>query len=438
VRRAWAVVFWAVIAAAFIGPGTVTTCASAGARFGPALLWALTFSTIACLVLQEASARITVLSGRSLGEALRARSRGGVGAAWMVATAAGAILLGCAAYEAGNILGAAVGVGLAVRVPAAPVAVIIGAGAGTLLWIGSTRTVARAMSVLVALMGLAFLYSAVALRPSLAAIASGAVVPAVPAGSGLLVLGLVGTTVVPYNLFLGSGIAFGQRLGEMRFGLTVAIVVGGVISMAIVVVGGAISDGFSYVHLADVLARRVGPWGRGLFAVGLFAAGFSSAITAPLAAAITARALFAHAPASRRWGERTWRYRLVWLAVLLTGVGFGAGDVRPVPAIILAQALNGVLLPVVAVFLLLVVNDRSLLGERGINGPAANAVTVAVCAVTVLLGAANVVRAGATTLGLPAPGGGTVLRIALVVALVLALPVGRGMYHRRGVARHPR
>jgi len=61
------VLFWSVISAAFIGPGTVTTAASAGSGFGTQLLWALTFSTLACIILQEAAARLTIVSGKSLG-----------------------------------------------------------------------------------------------------------------------------------------------------------------------------------------------------------------------------------------------------------------------------------------------------------------------------------------------------------------------------------
>jgi len=263
------------------------------------------------------------------------------------------------------------------------------------------------------------------------ALVLGAVVPSVPAGAGLLVLGLVGTTVVPYNLFLGSGIAAGQRLDEMRFGLAVAIVLGGLISMAIVVVGSAVTGAFGYAELAGVLAARFGAWGRGLFAAGLFAAGFSSAITAPLAAAITARSLFSHSRAGRLWGERAWCYRAVWLAVLLVGVGLGATGVRPIPAIIAAQALNGVLLPLVAVFLLLVVNDRALLGDGGINRTPANFLTVAVCAVAVLLGAANLVRAVAAALALPAPTDRLVLWTAAAAVAALAVPTARALRRRR-------
>lgn len=430
-RRLAAVAFWSVIAAAFIGPGTVTTCASAGATFGGALLWALTYSTVACLVLQEAAARITVVTGRSLGEALRSPARGGVGTTGMALVAAISIFLGCAAYEAGNLLGAAAGLALVTPVAPGWLAAACGAAAGALLGFGTTRTAVRAMGLLVAVMGAAFFVTAVALHPSPGELTRGALVPSLPPGAGLLVLGLVGTTVVPYNLFLGSGLAAGQRLGEMRFGLSVAIVLGGLISMAIVVAGGAVTGRFGYAELAAVLSTRVGAAGPGLFVAGLFAAGFSSAITAPLAAAVTARTVFGSGADDRRWAEGSWRYRLVWAAVLVFGVGFGITGVQPIPAIILAQAANGVLLPVAAVFLLLMVNDRGLLGPAGINRPWLNVLTAAVCGVAVLLGAASLVRAGARVIGRAQPANGSVVLAAVLVVAILAWPLAREVRRRR-------
>ena len=67
------VLFWMVIAAAFIGPGTVTTAAAAGAGHGFSLLWALLFSTLACVVLQESAARVAIATGLSLGQVVLQR-----------------------------------------------------------------------------------------------------------------------------------------------------------------------------------------------------------------------------------------------------------------------------------------------------------------------------------------------------------------------------
>lgn len=446
--RLAAVAVQSAIAAAFIGPGTVTTCAAAGAGYGFSLLWALAFSTLATFALQEASARLTAVSGLDLARALRLRAAGGrrgvapaagaarlgIGGIAVLAVVLAAVVVGCAAYEAGNVLGAVAGAALAVELPRPALTLAVTALAAALLAAGSPRRVALALSGLVAVMGVAFLLTAALLRPPAAALAAGLAVPTLPAGSGLLALGLVGTTVVPYNLFLGSGLAAGQRLGEVRFGLAVAIGLGGLISMGVLVVGTAVDGPFTYQAVATVLAGRLGAWAGWLFAAGLFAAGLTSAVTAPLAAALTARGLFIRPGADGtdpRWSERGWRFRAVWGGVLATGLGFGLSGVRPVPAIVLAQAANGLLLPAVAVFLLLAVNDRRLLGAAaadgdsaaGLNGPLSNAAMAAAVAVTLVLGLGQLGRAGAAVLGFAPPDERVLLAGAALVAAALAVPL---------------
>ena len=424
-KRLLSVLLWSILAAAFIGPGTVTTASSAGSRFGPILLWALTFSTVACMVLQEASARLTLASGRDLGQALRRRFAGGWRGAAILLLVLGAIVVGCAAYQAGNILGGVAGAALAVELPRPILTLASGLVAGLLLWFNKPKTVAHLLGLLVAIMGAAFLFTAILLRPDPVALARGALLPSLPAGSAVLTLGLVGTTVVPYNLFLGSGLARGQGMGEMRFGLVVAVGLGGLISAAVLVVGTAVEGEFSFPALAAVLGERLGSWAGTLFAVGLLCAGLSSAVTAPLAAAVTAKSLFASADADSRWDDRSWRYRAVWLVVLGAGLAFGLSGVRPIPAIIIAQAFNGVLLPMVAVFLLLAVNDGALMGAEAVNGVFANLIMGAVVAVCLLLGAGGLLRAGAAALGRQAPEPLTAVVVAGLTALGVATTVWR-------------
>lgn len=443
-KRFLSVVFWSVIAAAFIGPGTVTTSGTAGAAYGTALLWALGFSTVATLVLQEASARLTAASGRDLAQALRESYHGGARGGLVLVLILGAVLLGNAAYQAGNLLGAAAGAELVLGLPAWSLALAAGVAAAVLLWLGAPRTVAHALALLVALMGVAFLATAALVRPDPAAVASGLLVPSIPEATaaagggalpsaGLLVLGLVGTTVVPYNLFLGSGLAAGREIGEIRFGLSVAVVLGGVISMGVVLVGAAAGWPFDFGRVAALLADGLGPWAAALFGWGLAAAGLSSAVTAPLAAALTARGLFGEGPDDPRWSPRSVRYRAVWAGVLIFGVAFGVSGVSPVPAIVLAQAFNGVLLPLAAVFLLLAINDRRLLGAGAINGPLANVVAALVVAVTVVLGTAGVLRAAWAALKLEAPDETLLLVAGAGAVAVLAYPVGRAVASRRAV-----
>ncbi|MEM8930353.1 MAG: divalent metal cation transporter, partial [Acidobacteriota bacterium] len=228
----------AVIAAAFLGPGTITTAARAGAGHGASLLWALVFATVACFLLQEAAARSTLASGQPLAAALRRRYAGGWRGAAVLGLVLAAVIVGCAAYEAGNILGGVAGAEMALGIDRRVLTAVAAVAAAVLLSLGGRATVSAVLAGLVATMGVAFTVTALRLGIDSGEVVRGAVVPTVPVGAWLLVLGLVGTTVVPYNLFLGSGLAAGSTedrrvaLRDARHGLAVAIGLGGLVSMA--------------------------------------------------------------------------------------------------------------------------------------------------------------------------------------------------------------
>jgi manganese transport protein len=445
----------AIVAAAFIGPGTVTTATLAGANFGYSLLWALTFSIAATLVLQEMSARLGVVTGEGLGEAVRARFGAGLPRLLAVSLIVSAIAIGNAAYEAGNLLGATLGMRGVAGGPAALWVPVFAGTAGALLWSGRYRAIERVLVAMVVLMSLVFLATAVVLAPPLGSIVAGIFVPRAEGPRALLVaLGLIGTTVVPYNLFLHAAAvrerwSGPQDLPAARLDLTVAILLGGLISMAIVVTaagalggdaisgaagaagtaaggaagsaagtaaggaaggaagsaaggaagsaaggaaGGAVT---SASEMAAQLEPLLGRWARVFFAAGLFAAGMTSAITAPLAASYAVAGALGW-PRNLRSG----RLRAVWGAVLLAGVPFAIAGTRPtiplgfgeVSVIVFAQVANGILLPAIAVFLLVAANDRSRMGEH-VNGPVRNALGGLVVLVTVLLGATAIWRA---------------------------------------------
>ena len=105
-------------------------------------------------------------------------------------------------------------------------------------------------------------------------------------------------------------------------------------------------------------------------------------------------------------------------------VVFGVSDVQPIPAIILAQALNGLLLPMVATFLFVAVNDRSLMGEH-INGAWINTLMAGVVAVSVLLGVSALGRAGARILGTSPPSLPQLLLMTGLIVLLVSVPVWR-------------
>ena len=425
-KRLASILLWSAIAAAFIGPGTVTAAASAGADAGTALLWAVVFSGIATFTLQEFAGRLSVATGDDLATILRRRYPTGFARIATLILIGGAILLGCAAYEAGNILGGAAGAMLALPWSKEAVTLILAVIAAALLVSGSPQGVARTMAIFVALMGAGFLAVAISLAPPLASLVAG-LVPTPGFGDDsvalLGVLALVGTTVVPYNLFLGAALARGQGLNEMRLGLAVAVGLGLLITAGILVVGTSLTGEFSFDALGDVLAVELGGWARIGFGIGLLAAGVSSAVTAPLAAALTARGLFG-APDDARWQASGWRFRSVWLVILIIGVGFGLADIRPTPAILTAQAFNGVLLPLVALFLLAAMNDGALLGENA-NGPVANAFGLLVVGVATMLGLTALVRAAGTAFGFELPEPGLMLPAFAVVGVFVARAVIR-------------
>ena len=403
------ILFWSIISAAFIGPGTVTTATSAGFDFQFQLLWALLFSTFACLILQEASARSTIYSGMNLGQSIKHHYAGKKAQIPVLILIVGAIILGCAAYETGNILGSVEGLSLVLpRVDKRLIVAAIAAVAGLALSLKSLRSMANFMGSFVFIMGITFITTAAFAQPPVDDIMHGLLVPSLPSsGAGLIVLGLVGTTVVPYDLFLGSNVVQkGTTIKDMRIGVSVAVILGGFISMAILAVGTEMTSGlspeaiknldFSYKLLSDTLALGIGQWAVYIFGFGMFAAGFTSAITAPLSAALTANSIFNKDTETKKDTEAagsTGRFKWIAYAVLIVGVVLGFLQISPVPAIIAAQAFNGLILPFVSMFLFMVVNDASIMGKCHLNGRISNVLMIFVTWVTWMLGLLNVVKA---------------------------------------------
>lgn len=393
-KRILNILFWSVVSAAFIGPGTITTAAKSGAGFGMELLWALVFSTLACLLLQEAAARLTMISGKNLGQAIVHQFEKSNSKVLVLILVLGAIVLGAAAYEMGNLLGAVAGFRLIFDVPSNILVLVIAGVAAVILNIPSLKIISTIMGFVVVLMGIGFLITAFLVQPSISEIISGALIPSIPSDTqaGVLVLGLIGTTIVPYNLFLGSGISDkNQTIKEMRFGLAIAILLGGIFSMAVLVVGTSVISQFSFEELASALQTKIGVSGKYLLGFGLFAAGFTSAVTAPLASAITLKSMFGNKN-PEKWTPGSLRFKTGWMVILAAGVGFAIGDVKPIPAIILAQAFNGFLLPFVSIFLFIVINNNEIT-QHNKQPFLLNILTILVIFITLVLGLNSAAKA---------------------------------------------
>lgn len=385
------------------------------------LLWALVFSILATIVLQEAAARLTIASGKNLGEivALRFAGQRAARLKWLLF---GAVVFGCAAYQAGNLLGAFSGLALFDDFSRPWATAVLGAICFGFLWIGNYQLIARLLGFVVAGMGGVFIVVALRADVTGAELLSGATMPVIPEGGALFVVGLIGTTIVPYNLFLASGISQGQDMREMRLGLVLAILIGGLISVAIMMVGTQVNGPFSFPALADALGDRLGTWSTVLFGLGLFAAGLSSSITAPLAAAITARSLLGSDDSG--WQVQGRWFRAVWMGVLGVGLLFGLLNVKPIPAIIMAQVVNGVLLPIIAIFLYVAVNDRALLGRQYANRPLANLFMLLIVGITCFLGLNNIWKAVNNAFALGLGNNLSVLWVLGLASVFLVVAVG--------------
>lgn len=360
-----------LVAAAFIGPGTVTVCTLAGAQFGFSLLWALVLSIIATIVLQEASARLGLIYGKGLADAVRQELSSPIIRWSAMVLIVSAILIGNSAYEAGNISGGVLGLetvcgSLSFSMGSFTLngwVLVLGTISFGVLFTGSYKVLERTLVVLVIVMSSAFLIAAVLTWPNMLEVVKGMFIPRQPDGSLFTVIALIGTTVVPYNLFLHASLVREKWNGEeglrkSKKDTIVSILLGGLVSMSIIVCAAASRSGevLNGADLAKGLEPVFGSAARYLLGIGLFAAGITSAITAPMAAAYVAKGCF-------NWdGDlKSARFRWVWGFVLITGVIVGTLGLKPIQIIQFAQVANGVLLPVIAVFLLWVVNRPSVM-----------------------------------------------------------------------------
>lgn len=392
----------ALVTAAFIGPGTIATCSIAGARFGFALLWGLLFSVLATIILQEMAARLGVVTQQGLGEALRrhyGKTFPRLAAAVLVISA---IAIGNAAFEAGNIMGATMGlesaglnnladkIGIAGGGTMRYGALLIGIVSFVVLLSGSYKLIEGVLIALVIIMSLTFFATAVIVAPPPLDVLSGLLVPRMPGGSTITLLGIIGTTVVPYNLFLyASAVSqkwkHQQDIPAVRWDISVSVMLGGLISMAIIISAamafykeGTIPA--SGQDLARQLEPLTGKWSAYLVGFGLFAAGISSAITAPLAAAWATTGILG-------WSRdmHSWRFRLVWMTILAIGTTFAMMGLRPMEVIVFAQAANGILLPIVAIYLYQMMNSKKIMGDYT-NGWISNSLGAFVVLITLILG----------------------------------------------------
>lgn len=357
----------AIIAAAFVGPGTVTVCTLAGVNHGLILLWAVLLSAFITIIFQNLACRISIVTQQDITTVLSQTIKTTAVRKFILSIIVAAIVLGSCAYEAGNISGGSLGMETFTNLSVFQInlnPILVGSLAFMLLWFGSNKVMMNTLTFMVILMSLSFVISAFLVVPDFSSILSGLFIPKIPENSLLLVLGVIGTTVVPYNLFLHASLAKIQwtdetGIAKAKKDTVKAVLIGACASMAIIVSASALKGMpvNNAIDMAEGLVPIYGAAAKYLVSLGLFAAGVTSAITAPLAASYVMTGVFG-------WSStvKSVAFRSVWIVILLCGIVFSSLGYNPVQLIKFAQIANGLLLPIIAALIIWINHQKSIMG----------------------------------------------------------------------------
>jgi NRAMP (natural resistance-associated macrophage protein)-like metal ion transporter len=356
-----------LIAAAFIGPGTVTLCTIAGASFGYSLIWAIILSTFSTIVLQEMSLRIGLVTRMNLAEVIRTSIKSVLLNRFIILLIISSILIGNAAYEAGNITGASLGISAIINNQSVNYfPILIGLIAFIILYQGNYKILERSLISLVLLMSISFFITAIMTKPDITNMLNGIFKPKVNSDNLLIILGLIGTTVVPYNIFLHSSLVSEKwnsihKLRVARLESFISILLGGLISLSIIITAASVTNQniTGVIDLAKGLEPLYGKFAIYFLGIGLFASGITSSITAPLAAAYVAKSCFG-------WNDslKSKRFRMVWIFILIIGVSASMVNINPIEIIKFAQFSNSLLLPIIAIILLWLINNKNIISSE--------------------------------------------------------------------------
>ena len=356
-----------LIAAAFIGPGTVTLCTIAGASFGYSLVWAIILSIFSTIVLQEMSLRIGLITKMNLAEVIRINIKSKFLSRLFLILIISSILIGNAAYEAGNITGASLGISAILNTQNINyIPIFIGFIAFIILYQGDYKVLERSLVFLVLIMSISFFITAIITKPDINALINGVITPKIDLNNLPIILGLIGTTVVPYNLFLHSSLVSEKwnsvnKLKVARFESFFSILIGGLVSLSIIITAASVNnkDVNGVVDLAKGLEPLYGNFAIYFLGIGLFASGITSSITAPLAAAYVAKSCFG-------WQDslKNRKFRAIWIIILIIGVLVSMVRMNPIEIIKFAQFSNSLLLPIIAIILLWLINNKNIISNK--------------------------------------------------------------------------
>lgn len=357
-----------LVVGSFIGPGTITSATRAGASYGYTLIWTILFSVIAVIVMQEMSARFGIVTQQGLAEGLVKDLAPKPVLKWfMVGLVASAITLGGIAYMGGDLTGTAIGIAEITGIPSNIIAPIWGVCILVLINIGdAVKSLEKLLTVCVSVMACVFLVTMLIVKPDIAELFRGAV-PSVPENSIMTCVALIGTTVVPYNMFIHATSArktwkSPDQIPLARFDIAVSMIIGGLITGAVMITAGTVMRGMTVSSAADMaiqLEPLLGNFAKPFLSIGLVAAGISSAVITPLGVSYVLAGLFG-------WEMNKKDKRFFWTntIVIIFGIIVAATGFNPISIIMMAQAVNGIFLPIIVFTVIYLTSRESIMGKH--------------------------------------------------------------------------
>ena len=255
------------------------------------------------------------------------------------------------------------------------------------------KSLEKLLAICVATMAFVFIVTMFVVKPDIGAMFAGAIIPTVPTGSLMTCVAMIGTTVVPYNIFIHTISAYKtwkdpKDLALARFDVNVSMIIGGIITAAIVITAGTVMKGMSVNSAIDMsvqLGPLLGSFAQPFLALGLIAAGVSSAVITPLGVSYVLAGMFG-------WEMDKKDKRFFWtnVAVVIFGIFVAATGYNPISIIMMAQVVNGVFLPVIVFALIYVTSRKRVLGEY-VNKPLQNILGMGVFVISLILGVSSVI-----------------------------------------------
>ena len=359
--------------------GGIATYSSVGAKFGYDLLWMLLLITLSLAVVQEMSARLGAATGRGLLDLVRER----FGIGWAL-VAVGVVLVANGGVTITEFAG--IGAALELFGVSKYLAVPLAAAAVWRLVVGGTYGRVEKVFLAMTLVFFAYPIAAVLAHPNWGDVARGAFIPSLRSDPDyiLLFVATVGTTITPYmQLFQQSSIVekgvARRHYGSERIDAYAGSVFTNVVAAFIIIATGATlhaagsTDIETAADAAQALQPVAGAFAQALFAVGLLGASLLAAGVLPLATAYSVSEAFGFRKGVNLDFRRAPTFLGLFSALVLLGAVVALiPNVPLIQMLVVIQALNGVLLPVILVFLLLLINDRRLVGDLK-NSPLYNA-----------------------------------------------------------------